>query len=179
VADEDRRLLVPQVTETKRPGTFWRDLHTWLDSGGYSIIAHWAADYVGEYGHVQTHEDAPETARKQALIEDSRSQEEQLVRTLAEAAQERAEKCQRPVGVVVQVVVEWLKQQQGKAMPPDTVRRWLGEAGLHTTENRGVKVNGRATSLASTQALPPRPKWSEVKERVAWLKPWELVPISL
>jgi hypothetical protein len=71
---EDRRFLMPKVTEQKRGGSYWSEFYRWLAQGGFALIAGWADEFVALPGNaVVEGETAPETARKTALIEDSRS----------------------------------------------------------------------------------------------------------
>jgi hypothetical protein len=80
--DEDRRWLMPQVTEKVWGGDNFGRLHTWLKAGGLGVIKHWAEQY-GNYIHEGVH--APITDRKKVLIVDSRSEAQEIAISIAEA----------------------------------------------------------------------------------------------
>ena len=88
IAAEDRRWLVPEVTDRKRDHTYWARLNAWLiHEDGLGIIKKWAIDYVGkEDGAVLTGVEAPDSKTKKRMIEESFSDGMRLVRELAEAA---------------------------------------------------------------------------------------------
>lgn len=83
--DEDRRWLVPTVTEdATKSRDWWADLHAWLATEGPGIILHWARRVVAERGAVKTGDHAPMSSRKRTLIEGSRSEGERLAIELGE-----------------------------------------------------------------------------------------------
>lgn len=86
VEQEDRRWLIPEVTEAKKPQQFWEELHRWLRNGGYGIIAHWAECFVRskKRGAARTGSHAPHTEAKGRMIEASRSGAEKQLRELSE-----------------------------------------------------------------------------------------------
>ena len=66
VSEEDRRWLVPKVTEEAWPHKKWCALREWLNKDGLAIILHWAQSY-GKYEMSGMH--APGTERKKDLIQ--------------------------------------------------------------------------------------------------------------
>ena len=66
VSEDDRRWLVPKVTEEAWPHEKWVALREWLNKDGLSIILHWAKSY-DKYELSGTH--APGTERKKDLIQ--------------------------------------------------------------------------------------------------------------
>lgn len=165
--DQDRRFLVPTVTEMKRPTTeptFWPNLYSWLEGGGYGVIAHWADAFVKEHGAVGPGNDAPMTGRKRQLIEDSRSPNERMVLDLAEAALARADDTGLPVVLVDFDVAAWLPQQPGKAIPLHLIRGWLRAGKLHIGKDR-PKFNGHKRQVASTADMDGK-SLAELREYV-------------
>ena len=67
--DEDRRWLVPTVTEKTRPREEWAAFHEWLARDGLGIIVDWAERTIAERGAVRTGDHAPTSSRKRLLIE--------------------------------------------------------------------------------------------------------------
>lgn len=79
VAGDDRRWLVPRVTEQKMGGAWWQRFHDWLElEGGLAGIMAWAEAYVTEHGAVIPGEEAPFTARKGELVVDGYTEGQQL-----------------------------------------------------------------------------------------------------
>jgi len=70
VASEDRRWLIPKITDVKWSSANFRNFYEWLDSGGLSSIYAWAQNY-GVY--VQRGQEAPETNTKNEMVRSSRS----------------------------------------------------------------------------------------------------------
>jgi hypothetical protein len=99
--ETDRRWFIPEVTNKDWPPRKWKELHAWLDTGGYAYIAQWCADYLvkGEderkakyelsdeylkqqmrlnsrnayFGPILNGENSPTTKMKQEVIENSKS----------------------------------------------------------------------------------------------------------
>lgn len=160
IDQNDRRFLVPRVTEDKHPPNdtqFWARFHEWLACGGYGAIAHWADEFVATEGTVRAGEAAPMSLRKQQLIEDSRSAEERLTRDLAAAALARAASAGQPVVLVEEDVVRWVRssagdRKTGNEVPPLVIRGWLRGAGLHLLGDR-PKVGGKRQHVFATKQI--------------------------
>lgn len=82
--NEDRRWLVPTLSEGLKPRDWWDRLRGWLAADGPGIIAHWAAGYVASVDYVRPGDHAPDSARKRKIVEGSRSEGQQLAVQLAE-----------------------------------------------------------------------------------------------
>jgi hypothetical protein len=70
---DDRRWLVPAVSEQKRHPDEWARLHVWLkDEGGLGKIKWWMAKWLAENGGpVERGVDAPFTSTKQEVVRES------------------------------------------------------------------------------------------------------------
>lgn len=87
IDNADRRLFVPQVTETRWPDEKWKSFNQWLENeNGYSIIANWALEF-GDY--VSSGERAPMTTAKMAMIQESENPVERAARELLESLLEQ------------------------------------------------------------------------------------------
>jgi hypothetical protein len=82
--DEDRRWFVPTVAETLKPPEWWQSFYSWFEGEGAGIILQWALDHAATHGHVKTGEHAPDSARKRAIVDGSRSEGQQLAVSFAE-----------------------------------------------------------------------------------------------
>ena len=162
---DDRRFLVPLVTEEKQNAEFWEQLHAWLECDGYACIAQWADDFVSSHEVVRASADAPLTKRKGQMIEDSRSLAERLVRDLAAAAFSKAEASGGQVVLSEGDVGQWLTRQAADTLrkavevPPYTIRRWLGEAGMNISDR--LTIDGRKQHAAGTMPLAGK-GWSNL-----------------
>lgn len=158
IEDDDRRFLVPEVTELRRSEEDWTRFYAWLAGGGHGVIAAWAKQFVKDHGAVKAGAHAPDSARKRSLIEDSRSSEEMMVRSLADAAKERG--CQ--VVLVENEVATWLEDKSGRHFKPATVRGWLRKAGLCVSKER-LKVGGQMTRVAGVLPVDTADGWSALQ----------------
>jgi hypothetical protein len=163
----DRRWFVPGVTEAKRDPAYWVDLNAWLVDGGLEIVHQWAYDYVAEHGAVGPGDDAPVSDAKNRLVQSSRSEGQQLVFDLGEAAMRR-DSAEVPTEVTTErdkaVVLTdrnvraWLAvQRQMSTNDPRlesmlTVRTQLRAAGMAEVAQR--KITGfRHVALANKKAV--------------------------
>lgn len=80
-AIDDRRWLIPRVTERKWPVSQWEKLHYFLKHGGLHFIKQWALDFLeSDQAHViALGEPAPMTSRKKNVYETMLSDGERLV----------------------------------------------------------------------------------------------------
>lgn len=71
---DDRRWLVPKVTEEKPPTEYWTKFYRWLkEENGHSIIAWWAEEFLKMNTYVMTGDAAPWTSNKKDVIEEGYS----------------------------------------------------------------------------------------------------------
>jgi len=79
MAMQDRRWLVPGVTEAKQEPSYWKGLNEWLAGPGLPAVHQWAIDFVAEHGAVGSADEAPMTAAKGELIIDTMSEGQRLL----------------------------------------------------------------------------------------------------
>jgi hypothetical protein len=71
---DDRRWLIPRLSEKKRSDGYWEKLNRWLAyEGGLGIIRRWAEEFVAAEGPVQRGEAAPWSESKRIIVEESYS----------------------------------------------------------------------------------------------------------
>lgn len=147
VEDDDRRWFYPEVTELRWPKHKFEQLHTWLQSGGLSVIMNWAMEY-GEY--ISIGDLPPMTGRKQELIEGSRSEAQQEAAELARALVES----DIPMAVAMKDVVSHVRSHvQGRVFETDyEIRKTMKACGALIWPKR-VKVGGRAQHVLFNTAL--------------------------
>lgn len=152
---DDRRWFYPEVTEERWSPENFRNFHNWLQSGGLSIIAHWAKEY-GDY--VKGAERAPMTERKKEMIRGSRTEAQDEVCALAEAAVQRND----PVLLTMKDIVVWVRAQvQGKVFDSDyELRKAMQDMGMAVSKGR-VYIAGRNQHVlmnrAATKAMSGLP----------------------
>lgn len=131
---QDRRIFVPEVTETRWSDDKWIHFHSWLQSGGYSIIAHWALNF-GDY--VKHGERAPDSERKHEIIESSQSRAQQKVEELSAVALESDE----PIVISLAHSIEWIETMTKSKVfeTPLQVRKMFSSCGMVDAKEIGVK----------------------------------------
>jgi hypothetical protein len=129
------------------PKARFDELRAWIESGGLSIIRHWAKEY-GDY--VSPSERAPMTERKREMIEGSRSE----AQTEAAAMAEMLKELNRPAALLIKDVVGWVRAHvQGKVFDTDyELRRAMQDAGAIPWQKR-LKVGGRLQYVVLNPAL--------------------------
>jgi hypothetical protein len=79
---DDRRWLIPKVTEKKRDHAYWKAFFAWLSTGGLGIIKQWAEDFVEKHGAIEPGAWAPQTVAKKEMIEEAFSKGMQAAKWL-------------------------------------------------------------------------------------------------
>lgn len=131
---DDRRWFYPEVTEVAWPREKFEEFNNWVQSGGLSIIKHWAENY-GDY--VTVGERAPMTEMKKELIEGSRSEAQKAISDFCEAVIE--EKIIAVFGM--KSIAAWVRDQvQGHVYDTDyELRKVAKEKGMLVFKKR-VKI---------------------------------------
>lgn len=110
IDSEDRRWLVPKVTEVVKPSEWWDRFHEWLkDEGGLNIIKWWAENYVRDNGFVKPGERAPATQRKDEVSDSVKSAGQVLVSDVLSHLAKKYEK--EPIVVYDRDLVELIKRK--------------------------------------------------------------------
>ena len=173
--DEDRRWLVPTVTEELRGRSEWAALHAWLRTGGIEIIAGWAEGFAAEHP-VLKGERPPATAAKRAIVAENKSEGRLLARDFGEEFAGMD-----PAVVRVSDIREWIAGQRGIDLGHANLEKerllideleavegltiWKGDARPKIGGRRGTK-----SSVVFNFPLDPDATWGQVEARLKWLK---------
>lgn len=136
IEDDDRRWLIPRVTEQRWAKEKFDAFYNWLSTGGLGIILQWARDY-GDY--VQPGEVAPKSDEKDALIEANRSEAQLAAAQLAHSLSLWT----APVAVAMRDIEQWVRRQVGDKLydSQENLRRVMIKEGVFVSPDR-LKVAG-------------------------------------
>ena len=184
VVKNDRRFLIPGITEAKKPPAYWLDLNAWLVDGGLEIIHQWAYDYVAQHGAIGPGDHAPLSAAKDQLIVASRSEGQQIAFDLGEEVMQfdsdresgKGERnlTAKPIVLFDRDVRAWIAQKRGLDFDNPTleslatVREQLRAAGMteiSEPKNTGVRyvAYGNGKALETLGCPDKKPTWNELK----------------
>jgi hypothetical protein len=139
---DDRRWLVPKITEEKQKPSYWSEFNNWLaEEGGLGIIMNWAVEYLLDVGPVSKGDNAPSSGAKRAMVEESLSPGQALVAGLLK---EIAELTEIGDGVFTtdQRLIEAIKNtlygghENAKLERPGTIRKLAKDYGWFVGESR-------------------------------------------
>lgn len=102
IDDKDRRWYIPQLTEKPWSLEKFTALHAWLRGGGLEKIYAWALNF-GDY--IRPGAEAPMSASKFRLIDESRSEPERLIYQLGKYM---AEQSDRNIAFTISQIRSWL-----------------------------------------------------------------------
>lgn len=179
VDTEDRRWLIPKVTEERKSTAWWREFNVWLTKkGGLHIIAKWAQDFTEvEENVVLKGEHAPPTATKNSVVADGYSPGEQEVQRLLQRLQlshEALPQDQQELPLVVFDIdlVEYVKHKvhhgggNGFVEAPVTLRR--------VARHLGWKMGSRHNGYIPWGLLPGQGRAISPSSKVQGYTPKEL-----
>lgn len=133
IENKDRRWLIPEVTEAKWPKKKFKALYRWRSNGGIAALLFWAQEAVAMLGHYTAGDESPMTDSKQALIDESRDADDQMVHDLVEAMKEDKNLvCIDPTSVR-----EWILESphgRGYVMQPNKIASRMEQLGLFRTK---------------------------------------------
>lgn len=109
---DDRRWLIPKLTEEKRTYEYWDGLNDWLtQDGGLEKIKWWAEDFLKKNKPVMSGEEAPWTVVKQEVIEEGMSPGQLLISGIMAELKEEADLIGKPILVIDTDLQEVIKQK--------------------------------------------------------------------
>ena len=160
--DDDRRWLVPKVTETKQCLDYWKAFYAWLDDGGLAAIAYWARAYLKKHGELFKGENAPMSSRKALAIYEGKSEGEKIATDFAQSV----------LGIGVPVVVgledvrRWLNHNAKETLlGSEKISYQLRKAGLskHPAE-RGIRCgDGARARVYANFELTKEMNWKKLE----------------
>jgi hypothetical protein len=181
---DDRRWLVPRVSEIKRGHEYWDGFYGWLATGGLSIIKHWAHEFIAKHGPIMAGEESPMTAAKKDMIEETFSRGMIVGKWLLEEMRRVSlESDQKPFTTDV-LMAEEIKQRayDGRDVPflekPLTIRKLAKDVGLFVGEerDRAFSLKGERGRLLATAEELSKVKQMKLKE--SGLKPFDFSMIA-
>jgi len=170
---DDRRWLVPRLTEVKRAAEYWASFNSWLtEDEGLGKIKYWTQEFLKVNAPVMTGADAPWTEAKNEVIKEGYSQGMLLVADWLEglkaAETENANKenrePRRHIVVTDETCRDLIKfklhdgRHNDRLESPATIRRVATAAGWFVGKER-VRV---AQGELQTRLIANDPQWLEV-----------------
>jgi hypothetical protein len=138
---DDRRWLVPKITEMKQTLDYWNDLNEWLESGGgLGIILNWAKQYLLDHRPVMPGETAPSTEAKKDMVRETLSPGLTLALNTMETWLEDNDK--KPIYFTDISMVEHIRsqlyegRQSDRLEKPGTIRRLAKDSGWFIGNHR-------------------------------------------
>ncbi|MEJ2375224.1 MAG: DUF5906 domain-containing protein [Pseudolabrys sp.] len=174
VDDQDRRWLIPGVTEEPRDHSYWTGLYGWLQSDeALPAIAAWAHAYVREKGPVPTGLHAPMSSAKTRTIEEGRSDGERMIWEFGQDLIEIG----REVVVRLDEFWAWLALEKAalnsreygnegtlKLETPERIASIFRSSKL-VLPRQQFKADGQRFRVAANFEIGPGAKWDDLRDR--------------
>jgi hypothetical protein len=193
MTSDDRRWLVPRVTEKKLEALYWDRLRRWLETdNGLGKIKHWFREWVRRHGPVVKGKEAPWSDAKLEVIEEGYTLGQIMVRDYLQEASRRANG--RRVVVTDIELLDMVKHFIYSGRSTDKmferlihVRKVAKSLGWFVGENQvicgdmEIPKNSRLISLDSETASLSGPLLREQREALRHLEPipdckgWKIV----
>lgn len=176
--DEDRRWLIPRVTEELKELAYWQRLHYWLEFDGLGAIEQWAK----EYGHYVSEGDhAPSTTAKERLILESRTP---VLKAAYEIGCKAKETTNEKILLLVDEVLEYAKGCFPHERNTDTsldVRKVLLASGLFLAQQDGEIARLHYAKGRRSYAVVNFDIESELVGKMTWdnVKRWHKLPADM
>ena len=185
--DDDRRWLVPRVTEQIKPHAYWVGFHAWLNSDGLAIIGWWAEEFLRTVNPVARGEHAPLTSAEQEVIEESMSEGYRIALDLGRMAIKYGEPSENQREQSVVLAVEEVRahvasrrnmsMDDGRLEKPLLLRKALRAAGLMeperskngTTPRFNIERGKSKSHVLANFRIEAGTEWPD-------LKPWHKKP---
>ncbi len=149
IDNDDRRWLVPKITEEPRGLDYFKSFYGWLRASGLAHIAWWANTFErrGEGKYIHAGEIAPMTADKRRLIAESEGDELRLLNDFAAALAE----LDKPTTVSLTSLKEFAGEasKERSFTSSDAMGRILAKRGLVICPP--IKLSGRSHWLVANQ----------------------------
>lgn len=149
--NDDRRYLVPKVTEERMPHKYWIEFHQWLNKDGLNIIKYWSEEF-GNY--VIPGDTAPWTKRKTEVIQENYSPGQKIAAEFFDNV--RSEFNGDPVLMFDNDVVDVIRDKlydgrhNDKIEKPLTIRKIAKFKGYHCAKERIWDIRQRRFSRIIT-----------------------------
>lgn len=137
--NDDRRWLVPKVTENRKPPEFWKEFYWWLDrKQGVEKIYNYALEFVSKNGHVANGDHAPTSDFKKQVIVETLGQDSAAVVDLLESIKQRVKG--ETVIISDQDISDFIRNRNyegktnAKILRPLTIRKLAKNNGWHVCD---------------------------------------------
>lgn len=173
VDDQDRRWLIPGVSETPKDHDYWMRFNAWLQTGeALPAIAAWARDYAQAQGPVAAGLHAPTSTAKRRTIEEGRSEGERLIWEIAQDVMEFGEQ----VVVRLDELRDWLALVKAGLNPrefggegtlkletPERIASLLRSSGLRLPGQQ-MRGDGARFRIAANFDVQTDDRWEDVRQ---------------
>jgi hypothetical protein len=136
MSPDDRRWLIPGVSEKKKSQKYWEEFNNWLSyEGGLQIIRRWADEY-GKY--IMMGEEAPDTTQKKEVIVESFGPGQHMIYKILNKLKEKLPRCIITDISFAPIVMQDSSHYHEKLnrWPPLQTRKAARMAGWHITPKR-------------------------------------------
>jgi hypothetical protein len=175
IDNDDRRWLVPRITEEPHDLKYFQHLYGWLRASGLAHIAFWASTFErrGEGKYVHAGEIAPMTADKRRLIAESEGDELRLLNDFAVALAE----LESPTAVSLNVLKDFTLEanRERSFTSADAMGRILAKRGLIVCPS--VKLAGRSHWIIGNR--PEMARWTSDQLKHALKQPHDILSMPM
>jgi hypothetical protein len=175
IDNDDRRWLVPRITEEPRGLEYFQQLYGWLRASGLAHIAWWAQTFErrGEGKYIHAGEIAPMTTDKRRLIAESEGEELRLLNDFAVALAES----EQPVAVSLMSLKDFTGEnsKERSFTSSDAMGRILVKRGLVICPP--IKLAGRSHWLVGNKR--EMSGWSQDQLRSVMKQPADVMEMPL
>ena len=142
MSPDDRRWLVPKISEKKKPHKYWVEFNRWLIAeGGLQIIKYWADTYKN---YVTRGEEAPASVNKSDVIEESLGKTQSLIFDVLQWIKEKYERCIITDQACIDMIADEIQSRDDRNyLSPNLARKVGRAAGWYLGVDR-IKLPGAA-----------------------------------
>lgn len=184
ISMDDRRWLLPQVTEEMKPHEYWVGFNEWLENGGLEIIRWWADEWLKKNKPVFPGQTAPYTQAKEDFIDDSLSAGQAIAKALLEEMWRVGKSSPEPVFTTDALIVQEIKDRlyDGKNSTylekPATVRKLAKDRGLAVGTERARQFSHDLTLGRVIATSPALARRNQEMMKAEGLKPFDFSKIG-
>jgi hypothetical protein len=184
ISMDDRRWLLPQVTEEMKPHEYWVGFNEWLENGGLEIIRWWADEWLKKNNPVFPGQTAPYTQAKEDFIDDSLSAGQAIAKALLEEMWRVGKSSPEPVFTTDALIVQEIKDRlyDGKNSTylekPATIRKLAKDRGLTVGTERARQFSHDLTLGRVIATSPALARRNQEMMKSEGLKPFDFSKIG-
>lgn len=165
LSTDDRRWLVPAITDVKPPTEYWLQLNYWLrHEGGLQVIAYWARDFLKKHEAISPGAEAPWSAAKLAMIEAGYSPGQELAMNVLQTIDRRiaAGELAPDSFVIDKQLIQLIRdvvhdgRNDGRLEKPLTIRKIAKTLNWHCGRER-IEKTSWGLAMVKGQVMSPDP----------------------